>query len=336
MKNLGCIGCHQLGQKSTRTIPDAFGTFASASRRGCGACSRARRASRCSAQLNEPRRRIVPAPGRVDRSRRQGRAAARTPPRPQGVERNIVVTLRDWMSERKYLHDLIASDRRNPTVNANGPLYGSPEYSSDLMPILDPVAEHGDDVPAAGARCGHAAEPRAGPRGGARRRCSRRRTGAARRIWDTRANNHNSMFDRDGPAVARGGGARRRRIRRSAARVRTIRRRSCSRPSARTGIWPSSIRRRRSTRSSTRASARITCSSATTRTTRCGRAAAGQVLGWLNSEDVPRDGRCRAGRRAGRRSCSTRTATAGATSTSSRTSPSIRRRTSASPAASTP
>ena len=61
------------------------------------------------------------------------------PPRPQGVERNIVVTLRDWMTEKHYLHDLISTDRRNPTVNAYGPLFGSPEYSSDLIPRLDPV-----------------------------------------------------------------------------------------------------------------------------------------------------------------------------------------------------
>jgi hypothetical protein len=61
------------------------------------------------------------------------------PQRPQGVERNIVVTLRDWMNEKQYLHDLIASDRRHPTVNGYGPVYGSPEYSSDDMPILDPV-----------------------------------------------------------------------------------------------------------------------------------------------------------------------------------------------------
>ena len=61
------------------------------------------------------------------------------PSRPQGVERNIVVTLRDWMNEKQYLHDLIASDRRNPTVNAYGPIVGSPEYSSDTLPILDPV-----------------------------------------------------------------------------------------------------------------------------------------------------------------------------------------------------
>ena len=28
MKNTGCIGCHQLGQESTRTIPEFFGKFA--------------------------------------------------------------------------------------------------------------------------------------------------------------------------------------------------------------------------------------------------------------------------------------------------------------------
>src|SRR5206468_8656525 len=61
------------------------------------------------------------------------------PSRPQGAERNIVVTLRDWMNEKQYLHDLISSDKRNPTVNGNGPLFGSPEYSSDVMPILDLV-----------------------------------------------------------------------------------------------------------------------------------------------------------------------------------------------------
>jgi hypothetical protein len=54
------------------------------------------------------------------------------------MERNIVVTSWEWGDEKKYLHDLIASDRRNPTVNAYGPLFGSPEYSTDMMPILDP------------------------------------------------------------------------------------------------------------------------------------------------------------------------------------------------------
>jgi hypothetical protein len=61
------------------------------------------------------------------------------PPRPQGVERNLVITLWDWATPNEYLHDEISIDRRNPTVNPNGPIYGSIEASSDFMPILDPV-----------------------------------------------------------------------------------------------------------------------------------------------------------------------------------------------------
>src|ERR1700727_87954 len=30
MKNIGCIGCHQLGQEATRTIPAQFGPFETA------------------------------------------------------------------------------------------------------------------------------------------------------------------------------------------------------------------------------------------------------------------------------------------------------------------
>ncbi|MBV8534306.1 MAG: carboxypeptidase regulatory-like domain-containing protein, partial [Alphaproteobacteria bacterium] len=38
-----------------------------------------------------------------------------------------------------YLHDEISSDKRNPRVNANGLIYGSPEESTDEVPVLDPV-----------------------------------------------------------------------------------------------------------------------------------------------------------------------------------------------------
>ena len=40
------------------------------------------------------------------------------PQRPQGVERNVVVTMWDWGDAKTYLHDEIATDKRNPTVNA--------------------------------------------------------------------------------------------------------------------------------------------------------------------------------------------------------------------------
>jgi hypothetical protein len=50
-----------------------------------------------------------------------------------------VITLWDWAGPKDYLHDEISTDRRNPTVNANGLIYGATEESTDLFPILDPV-----------------------------------------------------------------------------------------------------------------------------------------------------------------------------------------------------
>jgi hypothetical protein len=61
------------------------------------------------------------------------------PERPKGVERNVVITMWDWSTNKAYLHDSIATDKDNPTVNANGKIYGAPEESTDMVPVLDPV-----------------------------------------------------------------------------------------------------------------------------------------------------------------------------------------------------
>ncbi len=57
----------------------------------------------------------------------------------KGIERNIVITQWDWADPKAYLHDEISTDKRNPKVNANGLIYGSPEESRDYLPVLDPV-----------------------------------------------------------------------------------------------------------------------------------------------------------------------------------------------------
>ncbi len=49
-----------------------------------------------------------------------GELPASKPTRPQGIERNAVVTVWDWSNPKAYLHDATVSDKRNPTVNANG------------------------------------------------------------------------------------------------------------------------------------------------------------------------------------------------------------------------
>ena len=62
-----------------------------------------------------------------------------TAARKQGVERNVVITQWDWADPKAYLHDQVSTDRRNPTVNANGLIYGSLELSADYLPVLDPA-----------------------------------------------------------------------------------------------------------------------------------------------------------------------------------------------------
>ncbi len=60
------------------------------------------------------------------------------PARPSGVERNMVASVWDWSVPTHYMHDAISTDKRHPEVNANGFIYGSPEESTDLVPVLDP------------------------------------------------------------------------------------------------------------------------------------------------------------------------------------------------------
>jgi hypothetical protein len=119
------------------------------------------------------------------------------PPRPQGVERNLVITEWEWSTPDKYLHDLISSDKRNPNVNAYGALYGSPEYSTDNMPILDPKANKvtffkmpvRDPGMPESLGPGHA---------GAIMPLADSAYWDGKKLWDTRANNHNAMFDAKG------------------------------------------------------------------------------------------------------------------------------------------
>ena len=45
------------------------------------------------------------------------------PPRPSGIERNIVSTQWDIGDDHSFMHDQISTDKNNPTVNGGGPNY---------------------------------------------------------------------------------------------------------------------------------------------------------------------------------------------------------------------
>jgi hypothetical protein len=77
----------------------------------------------------------------------KGELPAAAPSRPQGKERNVVVTMWDWADPHVYLHDDIASDKRNPNVNANGPIYGALEESGDYLTVVDPKTNATSKIP---------------------------------------------------------------------------------------------------------------------------------------------------------------------------------------------
>ena len=190
MKSGGCLACHGLGTRGTRQIPKELGTFATSA----AAWERRLQSGQAGAQM-------ISGLGQLGRDRALAMFADWTdriaagevptaPPRPQGVERNVVITMWDWADPKAYLHDEVSTDRRNPKVNANGPIYGALELSADYLPVLDPVRHTTSQVkltvrdPNTPATPAAMAQP--SPYWG------------SEPIWTSRNNVHNPMFDERG------------------------------------------------------------------------------------------------------------------------------------------
>jgi hypothetical protein len=142
VKTNGCGNCHQLGNYATRTMPEALGQFDSSIAAWMRRLQSGPGGNVIAANIS---RMLTPDGGHLaaladwtDRIK-AGELPSGTPERPKGVERNIVVTVCDWSDPKSYLHDLITTDRRKPTVNGHGLIYGAAELSTDNLPILDPV-----------------------------------------------------------------------------------------------------------------------------------------------------------------------------------------------------
>ena len=128
-----------LGNKRTRTMPKEFGEFKIPPKRGSGASL-----GQAMTQMINVDRRSTPSERSELFADWTDRIAAgelpfSKPPRPQGVERNVVVTLWDWSDA----HGLPARPDRDRPAQAHGqrqrPIYGAPENSTDYLPVLDPV-----------------------------------------------------------------------------------------------------------------------------------------------------------------------------------------------------
>jgi hypothetical protein len=143
----GCQACHQMGNQATREIPKNLGVFDSSA----AAWERRLRSGQTGAgminavhALGGRQRGLAMFADWTDRISAGEVPAA--PPRPQGAERNLVITVWDYGTDRAFVHDIIASNKRNPTQNAYGPIYG-PDWSAGALAILDPQKHTRSMVP---------------------------------------------------------------------------------------------------------------------------------------------------------------------------------------------
>ena len=191
VKSGGCNACHAMGTPGTRTMPKDFDHFKSSAE----AWGRRIQSGQALTQMvrditrHDAQRALSLFGDWTDRIA-AGELPFATPERPRGIERNVVLTLWDWSRPTAYLHDLIGTDRRNPTINPNGKFYGSPENSTDYVPILDPITHTVTEVlhPVRDPQTpSHRTDPMApSPYWG------------AEPIWDSQTSNHNPMMDEKG------------------------------------------------------------------------------------------------------------------------------------------
>jgi hypothetical protein len=146
LKSGTCWACHALGTKATRELPAAFHDMSTldAWQRRVASGQAGPDMMRGITQFG-PQRAFAMLADWTDRI--SAGEVPPAPPRPQGIERNVVITEWDWADPKAYLHDEVSTDRRDPTRNSNGLIYGSLELSADYLPVLDPVRNTVSRVP---------------------------------------------------------------------------------------------------------------------------------------------------------------------------------------------
>jgi streptogramin lyase len=190
IRSNGCGRCHAMGSEGTRTIPKELGQFQTS----FDAWARRIVSGQALTQMtqniaNMGPRALTQFADWTDRIG-AGELPFARPTRPQGVERNVVLTMWDYGTNTMYVHDVIATDRRNPAVNANGKLYGATEASTDNFPVIDPLRNASSEVR-------HPVRDPKTPSANTLPMAPSPYWGD-KPIWDSQANLHNPMMDGKG------------------------------------------------------------------------------------------------------------------------------------------
>ena len=150
LKN-SCQSCHALGSKGIRTFAPEWGPSDKSNHASIEAWTHRLEAGQARSNMSVTLNRFGAQKALALFADWTDRIAAgelpfAKPERPQGVERNVVLTMWEWSTPKAYLHDAISTDKRNPRVNANGLIYGSPEESTDMVPVLNPITNEVSQV----------------------------------------------------------------------------------------------------------------------------------------------------------------------------------------------
>jgi hypothetical protein len=187
----GCMLCHQLGNRIIREI-DNLEQFDSTLAAWDHRVQMGQRGSQMTNVMNRFGRQRGLQMFADWSERIAAGAVPPAPPRPAGAERNVVISMWEWGTEIDYIHDEIATDKRNPRVNANGPIYGV-NISNDQLAMLDPVTNLATNL-----RVPLRVDPDTVPGMIAQSMPVPSRMFGDELLWQDPANPHNPMMDQKG------------------------------------------------------------------------------------------------------------------------------------------
>ena len=136
----GCQLCHQMGTRTTREVDLAgHASRVAAWDRRVRSGQRGGEPGDMSGVMNRFGRTQALSMFADWSDRIAGGEVPPAPPRPEGTERNVVLTMWDWATPKDFVGDMVSTDERNPTMNPYGKIYGV-VVSNDMLAVVDPVA----------------------------------------------------------------------------------------------------------------------------------------------------------------------------------------------------
>src|ERR1051325_10625615 len=143
LETKACYSCHQVGDVATRDISKNLGSYASSldawdHHVAVGPNGPAMTAN--FKRMGAQRKAYADWTDRIAAG-----AYPQPPPRPEGLERNVVISMWDWALPTSRRTDVASTDERTPTMNAHGLVYGSIQ-SSDIIAVLDPRENRATEI----------------------------------------------------------------------------------------------------------------------------------------------------------------------------------------------